>query len=222
MTASAAITVTPKNGFIGTVKLEPVNVPPEITNPGFNPPTLVITSGARTSTVTFEISATAAIGLYSLDVNATTDAGLYHYTSMSVRVPGPEIGISSDKLLVQLPQGHNDVATVTVKSLYGFTGILDLTVAVTRFHAARTPPTASILPSSVSLLNGEAKTATLTMVADQYATPGSYSVQVTAHSSSATATNSTQVLLEVQGPDFTLDAKPPALIIPPFSSKTIP
>ena len=221
MTASATVTVTPRNGFTGTVKLEAVNVPLEITNPSFNPVTLDVTGIAQTSTVSFRISPTAAIGLYSLDVNATTKGSLYHYTSITVRVPSPEIGISSDKSLVHIPQGRNDATTITVKSLYGFTGIVDLAIAVTGFHA-RTPPTASILPSSATLLNGQTKTATLTIFADQYATPGSYSVQVTAHSSSATATNSTQVLVEVQGPDFTLDAKPPALIIPPFSSKTIP
>jgi len=221
ITASATVTVTPRNGFTGTVKLEAVNVPLEITNPSFNPTTLDVTGGGQTSTVSFGISPTAAIGLYSLDVNATTNGSLYHYTSISIRIPGPEIGISSDKMLVQLAQGHNDATTIMVKSLHGFTGIVDLAIAVTGFHA-RTPPTASILPSSATLLNGQTKTATLTIFADQYATPGSYSVQVTAHSSSATATNSTQVLVEVQGPDFTLDAKPPALIIPPFSSKTIP
>ncbi len=221
MTASATVTVTPRNGFTGTVKLEAVNVPLEITNPSFNPVTLDVTGIAQTSTVSFRISPTAAIGLYSLDVNATTKGTLYHYTSITVRVPSPEIGISSDKSLVHIPQGRNDATTITVKSLYGFTGILDLTIAITGFHAL-TPPTASIMPRSVSLINGGAKTATLTIFADQYATPGIYSVQVMAQSSSAAATNTTQILVEVQGPDFTLDAKPPLLIIPPFSSKTIP
>src|SRR5256712_1498770 len=221
MTASATITVTPKNGFTGTVRLEAVGVPREITNPSFNPATIDVTAGAQASTVSFGISPTAAIGPYSLDVNATTNESLYHYTSISVRVPGPEIAISSDKLLVHLLQASSDASTVTVTSLYGFTGIVDLAIAVTGFHA-RTPPTASILPSSARLLDGQAKNVTLTIFADQYATPGSYSVQVIAQSNSPAATNTTQVLVEVQGPDFALEAKPPALIIPPFSAKTIP
>jgi len=221
MTASATITVTPKNGFTGTVRLEAVGVPREITNPSFNPATIDVTAGAQASTVSFGISPTAAIGLYSLDVNATTNGSLYHYTSISVRVPGPGIGISSDKLLVHLLQASSDASTVTVTSLYGFTGIVDLTIADTAFHA-RTPPTASLVPRSTSLLDGQAKNVTLTIFADQYATPGSYSVQVIAQSNSPAATNTTQVLVEVQGPDFALEAKPPALIIPPFSAKTIP
>src|SRR3989441_1929121 len=221
MTASATITVTPKSGFTGTVRLEAVGVPREITNPSFNPATIDVTAGAQASTVSFGISPTAAIGLYSLDVNATTNGSLYHYTSISVRVPGPEIGISSDKLLVHLLQASSDASTVTVTSLYGFTGIVDFTIADTAFYA-RTPPTASLVPRSTSLLDGQAKNVTLTIFADQYATPGSYSVQVIAQSNSPAATNTTQVLVEVQGPDFALEAKPPALIIPPFSAKTIP
>ena len=220
MTASATVTVTPRNGFRGTVKLDAVNVPVEITNPSFSSATLDVTGWIQTSTVSFGISPTARIGLYSLDVNATTNGSLYHYTSISLRIPGPEIGISSDKLYVHLPEGSSDVATITVTSLYGFTGTVDLTTSVSGFHS-RTPPTATIFQRSPSLLNGESKTSVLTIFADQYATPGSYIVQVMAQSSAAVATNSTQVLVEIQGQDFTLEAKPPALIIVPFSSKTI-
>src|SRR2546425_11583548 len=219
--AMATITATPINGFTSVVYLANARVPSEIINPSLTPATLDLSTGPKTATFTFTSSST--VGEYFFDLNATTSGTLYHTGIIHVRILGPEIGVSADKFTIPLQQGASDTATITLKSLVGFAGTADLSTSIVDlgFFHVYTPPTASSSLPSISLVSGETKTATLTVSASSSATPGLYSVGVTATSGSPTATNATSVFVEVQGPDFAIGIKPSTVILPMGTSRPV-
>jgi hypothetical protein len=78
-TGSTTITVSPLNGFTGSVALSASGLPTGVTAT-FNP-----TSTTTTSSLTFTVSGTAAVGTYPITVTGTSGA-LTHTTSVSLTV----------------------------------------------------------------------------------------------------------------------------------------
>src|SRR6267143_4587255 len=221
-TASSTIKVTPKFGFTGDVNLIAVHVPAEIASPRFSTSPLHISSGPQSSTLTFTVSSTALAGSYYFSVNATSGT-LFQLTSVYVRVPAPSIGISSDKFIITLHQGDTSTITLTLQSLYGFNGMVDLTASVSGLlFTPYSPPTATLSINSATLTSGAAPiTATLTIITSTATTPGIYSVDATAKSTISTETNSTGAFLDILGPNFDLNAKPSLLNVALGSSRSV-
>src|SRR2546426_239206 len=222
---TSTILATPINGFSGTVTLSTVNVPPEITVTSLSPKTLNLATGTETATLTFSASSTP--GDYSFNIQATITGTLYQTHGIWVKILGPEIGISADKPTISIPQGESDTATISLRSLYGFAGSVDLTTEVHGFGLFHvyTPPTASLSASPVTLTStgpGTSGTSTLTISTSGVATPGLYAIVVAATSTNPTATNSTRIYVEVHGPDFAIGLKASTLNLPLGTSKTVP
>ena len=196
--ATDTITVTPKNGFNGTVAFS-ASGPPGVT-----------ASFSTAGVMTLSASSTAAAGTSTVTVTGTSGT-LSHTTTLALTVTAPvaQPGFTLSALpkTVAISQGTSGTSTITVVPTGGFNG----TVAFTT----------SPLPSGVTATFSTAGVMTLT--ASSTATPGTSTVTITGTSTSPPLSNTTTVTLMVSAtlvPDFNLSASPPTLSIPQGSSGT--
>ncbi len=171
---TSTITVTPQNGFSGSVALSVSGLPSGVTASSFNPG-----STTSTSVLTLTASSTAATGTYSVMITGTSGS-LSHTATLSLTVnpspTPPNFSLSASPYT--LTQGGNGTSTITVTGQYGFTGSVALSV--------------SGLPSGVtaSAFNPASTTNTsvLTLTASSTAATGTYSVMITGTSGMLTHT----------------------------------
>ncbi len=165
------ITVTPQNGFNGSVSLSASGLPSGVTA-SFNP-----SSTASTSTLTLTASNTAALGTFSVTVTGVS-GGLSHTTSLSLTVtPPPTFALSASPSSLTVTQGASGASTITVTPQNGFNGSVSLSAS-----GLPAGVTASFNPSSTT------STSTLTLTASSTATTGTASVTITGTSGSLTKT----------------------------------
>ena len=124
--------------------------------------------------------------------------------------PAPDFSMSADPASLVIQQGTSDTSTITVTSLYGFTGTVDLTVS-----GAPSGVTATLDPTSVTPLADGSDTSTLTVQVDLTATIGDYTLTVTG--TSGALVHTVDVSLEITelppAPDFSISASPTSLTI---------
>jgi subtilase family serine protease len=155
---TSTITVSPTNGFTGTVDLTCVSSSlPAGVICAFAPASL--TSG--TSTLTVTTTAGTPIATSNISVNGTSGA-LSHTSPVSLAVGAPatpDFTISAGALSpASVAAGGSATSTITVGSTAGFTGTVTLTCVVT---GGGTPaPTCALSPTSVANSSG---TSTLTI-----------------------------------------------------------
>jgi hypothetical protein len=183
---TSAITITPLNGFTGTVHLTPTASAGLTAS--VNPAD--ITAG-QTSTLTLSSSTT---GTYTVTVTGTSGS-LSHPVTVTVYV-GADFGISSTPTTLSIVQGLSGTSTITLTSLNGFSGNVALSVGV-----SPTGPTASVSPVSVGMSSGGTVTAVLTVSTSSGAysstATGSYTVTITGTSSSPTLSHPATVSVTV-------------------------
>jgi hypothetical protein len=106
-------------------------------------------------------------------------------TSVSVTVIAPDFTITSSPSSLNIPQGSSGTTTITLTSLYGFSGTVSLTSAL-----SSSGPQVTFSPASVAVPAGGSISSTLSVSAASsggYSTPvsqGSYTVTVTGTSGS--------------------------------------
>jgi glucuronoarabinoxylan endo-1,4-beta-xylanase len=178
--ATDTISVTPENGFSGSVTLAASGLPSGVTATfGTNP-----TTGS--SVVTFAASSTAAAGTSTVTITGTSGS-LTASTTVALTVSakatvGFSLSPSSSTLTVK--QGASGSETISVTDIGGFTGSVAFT--------------ASGLPSGVTAAFSPASSTTssvLTLTASSTATAGAFTVTVTG--TSGTTTASTTFTLDV-------------------------
>jgi hypothetical protein len=191
---TSAITVTPSNGFTGSVSLSASGLPSGVTA-GFNP-----NPASGTSTVTFTASSGAATGTVTVMVTGISGS-LTHTTSIKLTVNAsatPNFTLSASPSSVTVTQGGSGTSTITVTPSNGFTSNVNLS--------------ASGLPSGVTAAfspNPTTSASTLLFTASGTATTGTVMVTVTGTSSSLTHTTSITVTVNAAaGGNFTLSASP--------------
>src|SRR5438309_7933896 len=175
---ASTISVTPQNGFTGSVSLSASGQPSGVTASfSTNPAT-------ASSTLTLAASSTATTGTFSVVVTGTSGS-LTGSATVSVTVtPGPTFTLSASPSSLSIPQGASGTSTISVTPQNGFTGSVSLS--------------ASGQPSGVTAsfsTNPATTSSTVTLTASSTATTGTFSVVVTGTSGSLT--NTTTVALTV-------------------------
>lgn len=155
------ITVTSMNGFNASVSLSASNLPTGVTGAFSTTSVTPPVNGSAHSTFSINVTASAALGNYSLIINGTSGI-LRHMVSINLAVlPVPDFSISASPDSLIIIRGSSNTSTVTVMSLNGFDKPVNLSVSglsigvnATLNLTTVTPPSggsvASILTISVS------------------------------------------------------------------------
>jgi uncharacterized membrane protein len=195
-TATSTIVLT-SFGFAGTVNLStsPPPLCPSCPAWSVSPSTVTLTSGG-TGKATLSFVTTLGTPTTTFGVTVTgTSGSLSHHTMAAftvVQPPTPDFAISANPLSLQIDQGASAKSTVTITSVNGFIGTVNLSTTV--FPAG---PTASI-PPSVMLGSGGSNSTVLTVMTTSTTSAGFYNVTVTGTSGSIT--HSTVVSVQVINP----------------------
>jgi hypothetical protein len=186
---TSTITITPENGFSGSVSLSALGVPglPSGVTAAFNP-------NPATSSSTLTLTASPAATPDTATVRVIGSSGtLTQTTTLTLTVTGtpvPSYALSAIPSSLTVAQGNQGTSTITITPENGFSGSVSLS--------------ASGLPSGVTAAfnpNPATGSSTLTLTASATAPPGSGTVTVTGTSGNLTQT--TMLTLMVT-PDFTL------------------
>lgn len=197
------ISITPLNGFAGSVSLSASGLPSGVTA-SFNP-----SSTTGSSTLTLTAAGNAATGTVTVTVSGTSGI-LTHTTSVSLSVtaapPPPDFSLSASPTSLTIVQGGpSATAIITVQPSNGFNGNVGLAVT-------------SPMPSGVSSSfnpNPTTGDSTLTLAASSGATVGTINVTITGTSGSLTHTTSLTLTVNASAPqpDFSLAASPATLTV---------
>ena len=200
--ATSTITITPANGFSGSVALSASGLPSGVTA-AFNP-----NPAKSTSTLTLTASATAATGAATITVTGTS-GNLTSTTTIGVTVtPAPSYTLSAGPSSLTIKQGNEGKSTITITPANGFNGKVTFS--------------ASGLPSGVTASfdpNPATSTSTLTLTASATATKGKVTVTISGVSGSQTAKATLTLTVEGLG-SFKLTATPGTLALAQGTSGT--
>ena len=181
---TSTITVTPSNGFTGSVALSASGLPSGVTA-AFSP-----ASTTTTSTLTLTASSTATAGTSTVTITGTSGS-VTHTTTLSLTVTTAaqaNYTLSVSPSSVTENQGAAATTTVSVAPVNGFTGSVSLA--------------ASGLPSGVTAAFSPASTtttSTLTLTASSTATTGTSTVTITGTSGSLTHTATVSLTVNAVG-----------------------
>ena len=193
---TSTTTITPLNGFNGSVTLSASGLPSGVTA-NFSP-----NPASSSSTLTLTASATATTGAATVTVTGTSGS-LTQTVAINLTVtPAPGFTLSASPSTLSVTQGSSGTSTIMVTDIGGFAGSVSLAAS-----GLPSGVTASFNPSSTS------STSTLTLTASASATTGPATVTVTG--TSGTLTNTTTLSLTVNAPfqSFSLSASPNAVTI---------
>lgn len=210
---TSTIYVTSLYEFSGTVGLS-LHCAPGV-SATVTPDTANLTpGGSSTSTLVVSVSVYQPPGFYFVEVEG--DSGSLSSTAilfLNVSAPGPSFAISTSGP-VSFVSGSTNSFTVTLTSLYGFTGTVALATIVspsTGLDVSCTMPAA--------LTAGSTSTSTCTL---NSSTAGGYTVTITGTAFSKTNSATIQVTVTVPSmtPDFSISASPDSVSIEQGSSGT--
>jgi cellulose 1,4-beta-cellobiosidase len=199
-TGASAITVAPVFNFAGDVALSVTGLPAGVTA-SFAPASIAGSNG--TSTLTFAASATATAGPATVTVTGTSGI-LQHSIPISLNVVGrPEFTISVSPASLTLPPGTNPTATITVTSLFGFTGSVSLSASGLPAGVSANFSPSSVNGSGAIIVNFNAQTSTPAGVTN-----------ISINGVSGALAHSAPLVLTIPGAsDFSLSAAPTSLTV---------
>jgi uncharacterized membrane protein len=191
--ATYTATVTPVNGFNGTVTLSASGLPTGVTA-SFSPATV---AGSGSSTATITVGSGVAAGSYPLTITGTSGS-LTHSANVTLTVPAADFSIAATPSTQTAGPGGGTTYTATITPLNGFSGTVTLSAS-----GLPTGVTASFSPATVA--GSGSSTATITVGSGVAA--GTYTLTLTGTSGSLT--HSANVSLTVTpAPDFSISASP--------------
>jgi hypothetical protein len=189
---TSTISVTPSNGFTGTVALTCAVTPVAATSPAtcsLNPTAPDVTGTAAVpSTLTVDTTATTTPGTYTVTVTGTSGS-LTPTTTVNLTVTAPAVpnfALSASPTTLSLTGGATtgNTSTISVTPSGGFTGNVALACSVTGPTGATSPATCSLSPTTAMVSGSGAVTSTLTVSTTSTTTAGSYTVSTTGTSGS--------------------------------------
>jgi hypothetical protein len=209
----STITVASLNSYSGTVDLLANAIPFLGLTTTFSADFVDLTPGSSQAvTLTIDSTVSTSPGVYIVYIEAS-DGFTSHFTSVFVTVTGPDFTMLADPAFLEIPAGSSAISTITLQSLYGFAGTVNLAVV----PPPPTGITAALSSPSVTLISGGTATSTLTMNIDaSIAVPTFATVHVVGTSGSKT--RNTGVFVIVPGPAISLSANPSLLSLDPGES----
>jgi hypothetical protein len=208
------LTITPRNGFTGTVNLELVGAPSGVT---LSPTSVNVTgSDPVLQDLTVSVAASVAPGTYNLQVRATSGS-LTKTANLSLTVtaaPAPDFTISLNPTSLTVQQGSSGTTQLTITPRNGFTGTVNL-------ELVGAPSGVTLSPTSVNVTGSDPVLQDLTVSVAASVAPGTYNLQVRATSGSLTKTaNLSLTVTAAPAPDFTISLNPTSLTVQQGSSGT--
>jgi Pro-kumamolisin, activation domain len=192
-TATSTITISPLNGFKGSVTFSASGLPAGVTA-AFSP-----NPATSTSTLTFTASAAATIGAATVTVTGTSGS-TKQTTTISLTVkPAPNFSLSDDPASLTIDQLASGTSTITITPENGFTGKVALA--------------ASGLPKGVTVsfgTNPATSSSKMTLAVGATAATGTSTITITGTSGSLS--HATTVKLTVD-PGLALIATPASLTV---------
>lgn len=196
------ITITPQNGFTGTVSLAASGLPSGVSA------SFSSANATTTSTLTLAATSSAAQGTYNVTVTGTSGTLRSTATITLTVTSAAGFTIATNPASVSIAQGASGTSTVTLTPQNGFNGAV--TFAATG------------LPSGVTATFGAlsaAHTSTVTFSASATAAAGTTTLTITG-TSGAMSSKATIALTITAAPTFTLTATPAGLTVGSGASAT--
>jgi copper binding plastocyanin/azurin family protein len=160
MSAASTITLTNHNGFSGIIGLTASSYPngPVIS---LKPATVTMssTTPSATSIVTVNATLSTLAGSYVIAVNATSGSST-QVATLAVTLTGPDFSIGASWTSIEVAPGSTGTgtSTITLSSINGFSGTVNLTAeGVSSWY------TVSLNPASVALSSGGTGSSTVTI-----------------------------------------------------------
>ena len=199
LSASYTVTLSPLNGYVGTVNFSVSGLPAGATGT-FNPTSLT-TSGTSTLAITTTTSTPG--GSYPLTITGS-DGVRTHTTTVTLVVLVPDFSLSTAPASQVILVGQSTNYSVSLTPVNGYAGTVSFTIAGLPAGAGATFTPASLTTSG---------TTTLAITTNAATPPGTYPLTITG--SDGTLTHTTSVSLEVDpvpAADFTI-AAPAAITV---------
>ncbi len=214
---NSTVTVASLGNFAGPITLSAAPSPSGPTTIFSVNPVMVPAAGTATSKLTISIPAATSPGSYSVTVTGKNST-VTHTASVSLTVTSsasPDFTVSSNPTSLTIAQGSSGTSTITVTSINGFSGTVNLAAAV-----SPTGPQVSVSPTSVILSFGGSPTSSLTVSATSSGlyspavSTGSYTVTVTGTGSSLSRSASVSLTVgSTSSPPPGVGSLPTSLII---------
>jgi hypothetical protein len=183
--ASYTATVSPSNGYTGSVALAASGLPSGATAT-FSPASIGGGSGSSTMSITTASSTPA--GSYTVTITGTdSGAGLSHATSVTLTINAQSFTLGASPASETVTAGSSTTFTATVSPVNGFTGTVTLSA-----NGLPSGATASFSPASIT---GGSGSSTLTINTTSATTTGTATITISG--TDGTRTNSATVSLTV-------------------------
>ncbi len=195
--AAFTVSLASLNSFAGSVNLN-YSLSPSITNVtiALNPSSVSLLTGSGASTMTVSVPASAPLNTYTIIIDGISGR-LDHNVTSILRVvppPAPDFSISAAPSSVNVTPGSGTSSTVTLTSIGGFAGTVNLSISIS--PSSGSSPTLTLNPNRVTLLSGGTANAVLTISTIGTTSRGVYSIVVLGVS--GTRANSVSIMLTVQ------------------------
>lgn len=214
---TSTITVTSENGFVGTVSLSLDVEPPDL-GASLSAPSVTLGSGGSETVVLTVTSASATpAGDYDVVITGTTgtlEDPLEDSETVNVKVT-PDFFMLSDTFLLEILPGETKGSKITVFSLFGFSGDVDLEVV----PFPPPPPEFEIVldPLSVTLTaDGSAESTLMVTVDASFEVQALVPIHIVGTGGEPPIERSAAVLVLV--PEIDISASPDSLAIDPGST----
>jgi hypothetical protein len=195
--ASISVSLTSLNSFAGSVNLN-YTLTPGITNVtiALNPGSVSLLTGSGSSTLTVSVPASAPLSTYTIIIDGASGKLSHNVTSILrvVPPPSPDFSITSSPSSMNVTRGSATSATLTLTSIGGFAGQVNLTTSISPSNGSS--PTLTLNPNRVTLLSGGTGNAVLTINTTGATSLGVYTIVVLGVS--GTLSNSVSITLRVQ------------------------
>ena len=191
--ANSTITLVTVGAFSGTLSLSTSVSPGAGLKASVNPTSVVLSPSVPITTSRLTVD--GAVGTYTVTVTATNGtANGTHSTIVAVTVR--DFSITASLVSLTVRQESSNVSTINLVSLNGFAGAVTLSVSVSPI--VKSGPTA-FLNATIITLSSDGSNHTILTVSAKGSTPlGSYTVSITASSSTVFRTVSITLLVTVE------------------------
>jgi hypothetical protein len=218
--ATTTLTVTPQNGFTGTVGLSLAagqdQVPQGLT---LSPGSVQVSGfGPVNQPLTLSAQPTTPTGAYRLKVRATSGS-LTREADLTVVVtaPSPDFTLALNPTSLTVQQGSSGQTTLTVTPQNGFTGTVSLSLV-------GAPGGVTLSPTGVTVSGSAPVAQPLTLSVDESVAPGTYPLQVQGTAGGHVRRANLNLTVTAAPPPFTaaLDLPSPLQTVAPGGRVQVP